>query len=70
MATAATRGRWSGRGASTGGPRSPPTARWSPTASSCPYVEVVDIATGAVTTLDASSEEPAWYGNDTLIVDD
>ena len=38
--------------------------------SCCPYVEVVDIATGAVTTLDASSEEPAWYGNDKLIVDD
>ena len=33
-------------------------------------VEVVDIATGDVTILDASSEEPAWYGNDTLIVDD
>lgn len=33
-------------------------------------VEIVDIATGDVTTLDAPSEpEPAWYGNDTLIVD-
>ena len=33
-------------------------------------VEVVDIATGDVTILDASDQEPAWYGNDTLIVDD
>jgi Tol biopolymer transport system component len=33
-------------------------------------VAVVDIATGDVTELDASSAaEPAWYGNDTLIVD-
>jgi Tol biopolymer transport system component len=31
--------------------------------------EWIDIATGEVTTTDEFSEEPAWYGNDTLIVD-
>jgi len=33
-------------------------------------VEIVDVASGEVTTLDASTtdEEVAWYGNDTLIV--
>lgn len=31
--------------------------------------EIVDIATGEVTSFDVFSEEPAWYGNDTLIVD-
>lgn len=32
-------------------------------------VGIVNIATGEFTILNASSEEPAWYGNDTLIVD-
>ncbi|HYJ61200.1 MAG TPA: hypothetical protein VE032_07030 [Actinomycetota bacterium] len=33
-------------------------------------VEIVDVASGEVTSLDASGDGPAWYGNDTLIVDD
>jgi Tol biopolymer transport system component len=32
--------------------------------------EIVEIATGDVTPIDALSEAPAWDGNDTLIVDD
>src|SRR3954453_4995751 len=33
-------------------------------------VGIVNIATGEFTILNASSEEPAWYGNDTLTDDD
>jgi Tol biopolymer transport system component len=32
-------------------------------------VEIVDIATGEVTAFDEFADEPAWYGNDMLIVD-
>jgi len=55
-----------------GGPYSWPQV--SPDGTMVAYHEssaigVVDIATRDVSILDASSEEPAWYGNDTLIVD-
>lgn len=48
--------------------------RVSPDGSKVTYghdtkAEWIDIATGEVTTTDEFTEEPAWYGNDMLIVD-
>jgi Tol biopolymer transport system component len=38
--------------------------------SNAGMAEIVDIATREVTAFDVLAEAPAWYGNDTLIVDD